>query len=260
MAAVPLPLEVATALRSWLALHDEVAPNVIEGLYLVGSVALDDWTTRSDIDVVAVVADPSDPDLYRQLAEAHTRVVAAVDHLVDGPYVAWGDLVVPAMAVQRPWVLDGEFHVDGESFEINPVTWYMLATYGIAVRGPEPSAIGVVSEPAERREWVRANVDTYWRGVGERLAAALADRPGDHVDGDVLEWTALGIARMLYTFETGDVTSKRAAGRWAAERLPNDAELFELAVAVRSNPQPVAGGIALRAAALTIEIADAMNR
>ncbi|MEO1055927.1 MAG: aminoglycoside adenylyltransferase domain-containing protein [Actinomycetota bacterium] len=260
MAAVPLPLEVAAALRTWLDVHDEVAPGVIEGLYVVGSAALGDWTPHSDIDVVAVVADPSDPDLYQWLADSQAGLSTAFERPVDGPYVAWGDLVVPAMAVQRPWVLDGEYHVDGESFEINPVTWYTLATYGIAFRGPEPSTIGVISELDERRAWVRGNVDTYWRGVGERLAAALAGRPTAEVDGDVLEWTALGIARMLYTYETGDVLSKRAAGQWAAERLPADAELFELAVAVRSNPQPVALDVALRAAALTIEIADAISR
>ena len=164
------------------------------------------------------------------------------------------------MAVQRPWVLDGEYHVDGESFEINPVTWYTLATYGVAVRGASPSTLGVVSELDERRDWVRSNVASYWRGVGERLAAALAERPDGEFDGDVLEWTALGIARMLFTFETGDVTSKSAAGRWAAERLPSDRDVFERAVAVRATPEAVDRATLERAAGLTIEIADAISR
>ncbi|MEM1336024.1 MAG: nucleotidyltransferase domain-containing protein [Actinomycetota bacterium] len=260
MPDVSSPQEVSAALDTWLAAHDELAPGTIEGLYVVGSVALGDWTPRSDIDVVAVVADPSDPDLYVELAAAQTLVSEQIEPSVDGPYVAWGDLVVPAMAVQRPWVLDGEFHVDGESFEINPVTWYTLATYGLVVRGPEPSTLGVVSELDERRDWVRGNVNTYWRGVGERLRHALAERPDDEFDGDVLEWTALGIARMLFTFETGDVTSKSGAGRWAAERLPADREVFDRAVAVRAAPQPVDRAVLQRAAALTIEIADAIAR
>ncbi|NQY55280.1 MAG: DUF4111 domain-containing protein [Ilumatobacteraceae bacterium] len=260
MPDVPAPPEVVATVEIWLAAHDELAPGTIEGLYIVGSVALDDWTPYSDIDVVAVVADPSDPDLYVELAAAQTRIRDEVDRAVDGPYVAWGDLVVPAMAVQRPWVLDGEYHVDGESFEINPVTWYTLATYGVAVRGASPSTLGVVSELDERRDWVRSNVASYWRGVGERLAAALAERPDGEFDGDVLEWTALGIARMLFTFETGDVTSKSAAGRWAAERLPSDRDVFERAVAVRATPEAVDRATLERAAGLTIEIADAISR
>ncbi len=59
MEPVVLPVPVAEALAAWTDAHDEVAPGLIEGLYLVGSVALDDWTPHSDIDIVAVVADPS---------------------------------------------------------------------------------------------------------------------------------------------------------------------------------------------------------
>jgi hypothetical protein len=178
---------------------------VIEGLYLVGSVALDDWTPHSDIDVVAVVADPSDPDLFDDLAAAHTLVRDCVSIAVDGPYVAWGDLVVPPMAVQRPWVLDGEYHVDGESFEINPVTWYTLATHGIALRGDPADRLGVHVDLGERRSGC-VRTSTYWRGAGERLRRAIeADRSSETADGAVLEWVALGVARMLYTWETGEV-------------------------------------------------------
>ena len=56
---------------------------------------------------------------------------------IDGPYLAWGDLIAaPGTGLHRPWTLDGELHHDGDCFEINPVTWYTLATYGVTVRGP----------------------------------------------------------------------------------------------------------------------------
>ncbi len=125
------------------------------------SIALGDWTPHSDIDIVAVVADPSDPDLFGDLESAQSLVRERVGVSIDGPCVAWGDLVVPAMAVQRPWVLDGRSTVDGESFEINPVTWYTLAAYGLAIRGDEPSRIGVSHDVEERRSWVAGNLDTY---------------------------------------------------------------------------------------------------
>ncbi len=162
-----------------------------------------------------------------------------VELAIDGPYVAWGDLVVPAMAVQRPWVLDGEYHVDGEAFEINPVTWFTLARYGVALRGIDPAAIGVSTDFAERRAWVAENVRTYWAGVGERLAAGLADSDETTFGGEVLEWVALGVARMLFTFETGDVASKSDAGRWALRRAPDYAPMLGRAVHVRAEPGEV---------------------
>ncbi len=233
---VELPAPVVAAMAEWLRVHDEAAPGAIEGLYLVGSVALGDWTPHSDIDVVAVVADPSDPDLPVDLGAAHARFDS--DIAVDGPYVAWGDLVVPPMAVQRPWVLDGEYHVDGESFEINPVVWYTLATCGIPLRGEHPSRLGVYVDVDDRRRWVRENLQTYWRGVGERLRAGIGPTSDETADGAVLEWVALGVARMLYTWETGDVTSKSAAGRWAAVRAPDFADMLLAAVDLRAEPGP----------------------
>ena len=135
---------------------------------------------------------------------------------VDGPFVAWGDLVVPPVGVARPWVLDGEFHVDGESFELNPVTWYTLATYGIAVRGDLAASLGIPLDLADRRHWVRDNLHSYWRGVGEQLGGGTRQRPRRRraADSAVLEWVVLGVMRMLYTYETGDVTSKSGAGEW----------------------------------------------
>jgi hypothetical protein len=259
MARPSVPAPVADALDAWLEAHDEMAPGVIEGLYAVGSAALDDWTPHSDIDVVAVVADPSDPDLPTDLAAAQELVRERVDVVIDGPYVAWGDLVVPAMAVQRPWVLGGLYHVDGESFEINPVTWYTLATYGVAVRGVDPAHIGVAGDAEERRTWVAGNLDTYWRGVGEALAAGLADSTEPEWGGEILEWVALGIARMLFTFESGDVTSKSGAGRWAAERIPDHAAMFRRAVEVRARPGSVSREILVQCAQVTGEIVAAVT-
>ena len=252
-----LPVPVAEALTAWFDAHDQAAPGVIEGLYLVGSVVLDDWTPHSDIDVVAVVADPSDPDLVGDLAAAHALVRDRVSIAIDGPYVAWGDLVVPAMAVQRPWVLDDEYHVDGESFEINPVTWYTVARYGIAVRGVEPAHIGVASTLEERRTWVAGNLDTYWRGVSSSLAEGLAGSAEHEWGGEILEWVALGVARMLYTFETGDVISKSGAGRWAAERIPRHEALFRRAVEVRATPGSVTREELIQCADVAREIVDA---
>ncbi len=258
MEPVLLPGVVAAALAVWLDTHDDVAPGVIEGLYVVGSVSLDDWTPRSDVDVVAVVADASDPDLFGDLASAHALVRECVSIPIDGLYLAWGDLVVPPMALQRPWVLDGEYHVDGESFEINPVTWFTLATYGVALRGEAPARLGIPLDLGDRRSWVRENLRTYWRGVGERLRTEVeSDDTIETADGDVLEWVALGVARMLYTWETGDVASKSAAGAWAAERAPDFADMLLAAVDLRAEPGLATRAHLLDAATFTEVVVDA---
>ena len=237
---VRVPEPVRVAVDAWLASHDEVAPGEVEGLYVVGSVALADWRPASDIDIVAFVADPTDADVVDRLRVAHDSYRGEAGRpLVDGPYLSWADVGSPPLAAQRPWTLDGEFRFDGECFEINPVTWFTLATSGIVFRGPPASALGVVLDARDRRTWVRENVDTYWRGVLGQVESALGvDATLDAFDPAVHEWCALGIARMAYTFERGDVTSKTGAGEWLIDRRPVHAAVLREAIAIRQGAGP----------------------
>ena len=236
-----IPPDARHMAEQWLAVHDEVAPGLVEGLYLVGSLALDDWQPRSDIDVVVFTADPATESDAAALEAAHAIAVGRLADVrpgtnVDGPRLAWGDVSVPPMALHRPWTLDGAFHHDGECFELNPVTWHTLAARGVAVRGPEAPDLGVALDEHELRAFVRDNVDTYWRSVATSIAAAAADSQREEFDGGLLEWCVLGVARMLVTWETGDVVSKTEAGRRLLPRVPDAATLIERAVEDRRHP------------------------
>lgn len=257
-----LPAEVAVVLDEWLCVMDEHAPGAVEGLYAVGSVALGDWRPGSDVDVVAVTAEPADDELVRTLATAHAVWrERRPDPPVDGPFVAWGDLSVPATTLSRPWVLHGELRHDAECFEINPVTWYVLARYGVAVRGPRQDRLVVSIDRDERVAWVRHHVEEYWLVVLAELRGAVGEL-GEHgrLDGTVAEWCLLGAARMAYTARTGDVTSKSDAGRWAAGRLPRWARAFELALHCRAHPGTEVSGeqLALVAEAMAATLALAL--
>ena len=234
--SITVPGAVSDALSTWRRRHDEFAPGLIEGLYVVGSVALADWHPGSDVDVVAVTAEAPTEDEVDRLRRA---VEATHDDLgdsitVDGPVVAWSDLASPPLSVMRPWTLDGRFRFDGENPEIHPVTWYVLSRYGLVVRGPDVDALGLYVDERDRIRWVVDNADTYWRRVRAQLAEVLATDPSRTAfDADVVEWSALGIARMLFTATTGDVTSKTAAGEWTALRMPEHATLLESAIGIR---------------------------
>ena len=211
--------------RAWTATVDEIAPGALEGLYVVGSAALDDWQPHaSDIDIVAVTAEPADEDMAGTLRAAHAVFVERrPDVAVDGPFLAWGDLVVGPQGVTRPWTLDGSFHHDAECFEINPVTWYTLASYGIRIRGPHVADIPIPIEAEQRVRFVIDNALSYWTNVHAELHGAVGESGStDTVPSSVPVWCLLGLCRMLYTATTADVTSKSGAGRWAAEMLGDE--------------------------------------
>jgi hypothetical protein len=259
-----LPAEVAVVFDEWLQVMDENAPGAVEGLYAVGSLALDDWRPGSDIDVVAVTAEPADDELVRTLTTAHdVWQERRPDPPVDGPFVAWGDLSVPAMVVSRPWVRQGELHHDAECFEINPVTWYVLARYGVVVRGPRQDRLAISIDREERVAWVRQHVEDHWLAVLAELRGAVGEL-GEQgtIDGSVVEWCLLGAAQMAYTARTGDVVSKTAAGRWAAGRLQTWARVFDLALRCRAAPGAEVSGteLALVAEAMAVTLALALAR
>lgn len=229
---------VNDAVEHWLECHDRVAPGLIEGLYIVGSIALDDWRPGSDIDIVAFTADPATDEDAELLLEAHHLVRDEIPNVdIDGPILAWGDVTVPPYTLHRPWTLGGVFHHDAECFEINPITWYVLDRHGVGVRGPDVDELQIVTDAEHRVLFVGDNVDLYWRPVGEAVTAALDD-PTKVIDGGLVEWCVLGVARMLYTFRTADVASKPAAGRWLAEQLPQHREVIEQALEFRDGSAP----------------------
>ena len=220
-------VDVATALGGYLDVVDSMAPGLIEGLYVVGSYALDDWQQgRSDVDIVAITAEPATDEDFGVLQTAHAvlRERQPLPH-IDGPYLAWGDLIAaPATGLHRPWTLNGELHHDGECFEINPVTWYTLATYGVTVRGPAADRLNIWLDTEDRVRFVVDNLSTYWKPLATSIITACED-PSTSFDAALFEWCALGALRLHYTAFTGDVTSKRGAGEYAIGVTPDDMHL-----------------------------------
>ena len=185
----------------------------VPGLYLVGSVALDDYRPgQSDVDFVAVTDEPVDPDRVRrahaELIRRHRR-----PHF-DGVYVTWSELAADPRKIDPGInVHAGKIHTEGREV---PVTWHTLAQCGVAVRGPAVADLDIWTDETALAESVRENLDTYWRRwrreasrVSLRAAATLIDW------GPV--WVVLGVSRLHYTLATGKITSKTGAGLYARE-------------------------------------------
>ena len=251
-------MNVETALGTYLEIADSVEPGLIEGLYVVGSYALDDWVAgASDIDIIAVTAEPATDIDFGGLRTVHALLAEQqpLPH-IDGPYLAWGDLVVePATGLHRPWSLGEGLHHDGDCFEINPVTWYTLATYGVTVRGPAAQTLGIPTDTDARIRFVVDNLRGYWRDVATGLIDACSRPEPPAFDAAALVWCALGPLRLHYTAFTGDVTSKRGAGEYGFDVAPPTFHpLLTAALAARADGERgAASGAQLRDAAALIE-------
>jgi hypothetical protein len=240
-----LPAEVDRVVTRYLALVDAAAPGLVEGLYLVGSVALGDFHPRSsDVDFIAVSSAPVDEGSRQALASVHADLAAEASRpAFEGIYVTLDELTRSPVNTAGPVHRDGRLTVGpgGRS----PVEWATLAWHGVPVRGPDPAELAVRADTAELTAWTLENLDQYWkRWITRSKAPATRTAMAMLTDWGVA-WGVLGVSRQHYTVATGQITSKTGAGRYALGQFPARWHaVIEEALHCRPEPvsAPAAGG------------------
>ena len=209
-------------IQAYLTAVDAKLPGYVRGLYVTGSFALGAWQPGAgDIDTVILTSGPADEAV---LAAIHAEMPSSP--FLDGIYVE--SVPLPFRAVV-PFVVNGEFHGAEPCGEVTPVTWLTLARYGVRVRGPAVTDLGLRIDPDELRQYNLDNLRDYWLPL-------VADIPP--LDGPVpaepVTWLVLGPARLHHTLRHGDIISKASAAEYLAELFPRYADLARRAVAHRA--------------------------
>jgi hypothetical protein len=202
--------------KRYLEVVDEELPGRIEGLYLIGSVALDDFRPgHSDVDFVAVMSAPLSIDEHTGVTSAHERLSKQFRRpWFSGVYVTWADLQRdPRLIAAVPSYHEGHFKPSG-GFDANPVQWLTLRTRPVAIRGAANP--DVWTDPDAVREWVWANLHSYWAGWNRSQKRLFGPGVMTLLDWGVC-WGVLGVTRLHFTLAAGGVTSKTGAGAYALD-------------------------------------------
>jgi hypothetical protein len=231
--------EIAARVARYLALLDAVSPGSLDGLYLVGSVALGDFQPgRSDIDFIAVTALPLSAATLDTIETVHRVLQQEPGPAFDGFYIDRSSLRLPPDPRGiLPFELAGHFHRRSACFEANPATWTIWRDHGIAIRGPAPEILGLSVDPGTLLRFQRENLDHYWTDWVVAHWAGPAD-------ATLAAWGVLGVLRLAHVLATGLVPSKTAAGLWALGHFAATWHLvIDEALAVRRGtaaPMPLA--------------------
>jgi hypothetical protein len=221
-----VPPEVSRSVDLFLTTADELAPGLVTGFYLVGSVALDDFhargagrgrlSTASDVDFVAVTDKRVLPDSREMgvLVEAHARTTARFPRPhFDGAVLTPDDLAAgPDECPDVPCAQESRFVPAGRS-GLNPVTFCELAWHGITVRGP--ATPDVWADRDALRAYTADNLRTYWRPWWQRNRQTTALSIAIGVSPWFPVWAVLGVSRLHHLLATDTMTSKSGAGRYA---------------------------------------------
>jgi hypothetical protein len=213
-----LPPEVSTTMAAYARMIDDKLPGRITGLYLSGSLALDDYQAgRSDIDFVAVGDAPLQCSELATLRRIHGELRRKVrGPQLDGVYLTWSALAAAPVGLSVPYCLRDRFEAKGD-FAVNPVTWCTLHRHALALRGPARPI--VYHDDQMLREWCRERLRSYW-GFWVRSAKGYGVHRLYSLTHELVVWAVLGVARAHATIRTGEMISKTAAGAYALEVFP----------------------------------------
>jgi hypothetical protein len=216
-----VPALVESVVSAYLEAVDAEAPGLVEGLYLTGSTALGDFRPRtSDIDFVAVTANRLDVPAIAALERAQAKLRNRCPRpYFDGLYVNWDDLANnPAQTGQLPTSYEGRFHASKHRGD--PVPWHTVAHHGIACRGPQQADLNIWAEPEGLAVWTLNNLESYWHPLLDSTSRFPNRWSIISLTSWGAVWIVLGISRLHYTLATGDICSKKAAGRYALQTFP----------------------------------------
>jgi hypothetical protein len=134
---------------------------------------------------------------------------------LNGVFVREEDIEMPVTQIRAVASHTGtRFRIDHPGSDLSPVAWKVFAEQGIAIRGPNPSALGLDPQPELLRSWTASNLEGYWRPWASAVLRSpqrrFALRPRWSTS-----WGVLGTPRLHRTIASGDIVSKEAAGEYA---------------------------------------------
>ena len=203
------------------------------GAYLVGSFAVGDWDSDSDVDfLVAIDHDVPDEEVAT-LNAMHARIYRLASpwaqHL-EGSYFPI-DILRSGDPARTPILFldNGSETLIWSGHDNKYVVRWVLREYGIPLAGP--AAAGLV-DPVPADE------------MREEVTAIMHDWSNDICSGRYIidnrwaqPYVVLSYCRMLQTLETGRVVSKLAAAKWGRAELDSRwARLIQRAWDQRPNP------------------------
>ena len=222
----------------FLSRADAAQPDLIDGLYLHGSLCWGEFFDGSDIDFVATLSRRPSADDLDGLATAHAHVRDQLPQRpFEGFYCQPTDLARPPSDLPAaPVHFQAAFDPQG-NLDVNPVTWHELAERGLVVRGALPP---IHTDLEALLAFTRGNLRSYWLGLLDQIDEEEPDAMSS--PDSSIAWVTLGVARLHHLLARRELTSKSGAGRYILETL--DARWHPLAteaLAIREAPGTPSG-------------------
>ncbi|WP_225986102.1 nucleotidyltransferase domain-containing protein [Psychrobacillus glaciei] len=195
------------------ALNKHLPENIMEGVYIYGSIALGAFNEqKSDIDFIVL--------LKRELSDQEVGAIKAIHSQMnnyefgkrmDGVYVQ-ASLVGKTNEEQPmyPYCSDGKVSLG--HWDVNHITWWVLKRHGIALQGTPIAELNLPTEWDDILKTLEYNVNKYWFTKTKKRYLFLFD--------SMIEFTTCTISRIICSLEQQAIFSKDEAVKLCLATLP----------------------------------------
>jgi len=208
------------------------------GMYLYGSLSSGDFNLEtSDIDFLFVTESNLSEEIIAKLEVMHQQTWATSlkrAGKLEGSYVP-RDLIRKhdPNGAPCPTVNEGKFYVDkrGSDWIIQR---HVVRECGVVIEGPDPKTLIDFVTPDDIRGAVMGTLTEWW--------FPMLDDPTWLHKGEDRDraYAVITMCRVLHALETGTITSKPKAARWAREKLDEPwKQLIDKAIAVSNHEEQV---------------------
>lgn len=211
-----IPPVLHPVFECYLSSIRQCLPNFLSSFYLVGSIALDEFNPHfSDIDFVALTDRPAIKSEIEALREVHREVERYHQRWkLSGIYLLQHEVgKQEGDAKNLVEYHDGRLRTQ-DSFERNPITWWILKNQGIPLVGSDPCELPITGDANILVAWTHENMNSYWKGWTQRpgrLILLLTDWG--------IQWSVLGVLRQFYTIREKKIITKRRAGDYGLSNV-----------------------------------------
>lgn len=206
--------ELDDLLQEIVATSRSVFGSAFVGAYLQGSFALGDADRASDCDFLVVVSSPANPHQERAIRSMHRDIPSRPGHWshhLEGSYAVASELrALSGLGCAWLYVDHGASEMELSTHCNSEVTRWILREHGVTLAGPTPDSL-VEPVPAAA---IRATMRRYAADFPENFASWMSVEIGWGQ-----RYAVATMCRILYSIQTGEVASKSASLRWAAENL-----------------------------------------